>query len=120
MTTTKTTARDRKTTISFDEADIMLTVHTFNPKLINTLDKAVEERPELFKLIRIDDFGTCIAKTYEFPKRYLNVKVPKRLTEEQKKLLKARFNGEQKPKKDPKVHYANAEVLSSSTTQVPF
>jgi len=72
---------ERETIINYNQDEKKASIYTYDPKLVRQLDKLSKKFPDLFKLIKADDWGT---RFYECPKKFINVRMPKILTEAQK------------------------------------
>ena len=73
------TQYEKETIILFNEAEDTATCDTCNPTLIRKLDGFCLESTEI-SLVREDEHG----KTYKFPKRWVKVRMPMKLSEEQR------------------------------------
>lgn len=76
-------SEERETTINFDDGDDTASIYTCNKALIKRLDGFCKKRPDLYKLIEKDP----PSKTYTFPKKYISLRLPRILTDKQKKHL---------------------------------
>jgi len=85
----KLTKEERETIISDTEADKEVNYYTCSPKQMRLMDSRTEEFPEIFKKIREDP---PYSKTYTFPKKYVYIRKPRILTEEQKRQRVERLN----------------------------
>lgn len=80
---------EKETIINFNEDEKTADIFTYNKKMINRLLKLCEQFPELFKeKINTNNDGS---KTFEIPKKYVSIRTPRFLTEEQKEVIKDRF-----------------------------
>lgn len=74
------TRYEMETVINYNAEEDKAEVYTRDKSVMLKLDKLVAAHPEIYKLIKQDDWG----KTYSFPKRF--VRFGKPLTEKQKEL----------------------------------
>ena len=87
------TAFVRETIINYNEETSTTSIYTCSPPLMRRMDEKVEKFPEYFKLVKEDEYS----KTYQCDKKYVSIRNPKILTQEQKdeisnRLSKAREN----------------------------
>ena len=78
---------ERETIVNFNDESKTAEIYTCNKALISRLDGYCEKFPELYKLVESDEES----KTYSCPKRYVSIRKPKILTEEQKQKIRERF-----------------------------
>ena len=71
---------EMETSILYNQEEKTASVYTCNPTLIRRLDKFCEQFPDQFKLETKDEHS----KTYIIPKKYISIRGPKVITEEQK------------------------------------
>ena len=76
---------ERETIITYNEADKTAQVYTCNNALIRKLDNLCAESKE-FLIVREDEYS----KTYELPKKYVSIRAPYKMSEEQRKKLSER------------------------------
>lgn len=74
---------ERETIVNFNEEESIASIYTCSKALIRKLDTYCKKRPDLYKL----DEEDSPSKTYTFPKKYISIRLPKVLTEEQRKQL---------------------------------
>lgn len=74
---------ERETTINYNDAEDIGSVYTCNKALIRKLDGFCKKRPDLYKLIEKDP----PSKTYTFPKKLVNFRLPRVLTQKNKERL---------------------------------
>ena len=72
---------EQETLVSFNEAEPLATISTFNGALIRKLTRLAQERPEECKLVREFSEGE---KRFVFPRKWLKVNAGLVLSEEQK------------------------------------
>lgn len=75
------TKEDRKTCISYNNAQDTATILTYNIKMKNHLAKLAEEHPDEVTLTGSGKDGSML---YSLPKEWVNIRPPRRLTEEQR------------------------------------
>ena len=84
---------ERETVVTYNDEEPEATVYTCNRSLISKLDKLSEKDPAIIETKRDE----C-SKTYKLPKRYINIKIPRQLSEEQRQKLaeraKSNFGGQ--------------------------
>lgn len=88
----KLTRYEQETVVNSNAEEDLATVYTADPVYIRKLDALVKKFPNIYKVIR----ETEISKTYEFPKKLLQFRSPKILTEEQKAACRARLEAVRK------------------------
>lgn len=74
---------ERETIINFNDGEDIASIYTCNKALIKRLDTYCKKRPDIYKKVEED----YLSKTYEFPKKYVAIKIPRVLSEERKKQL---------------------------------
>lgn len=79
-------AGERETIISFDDSNEAASLYTSNPVWLRKLDRLTARNPEQFHEVSADLVeGKVIAKSYEFPKRFISIRSKTRCyTEEQR------------------------------------
>lgn len=89
----KLTLEEQEVHINFDMTSKFANVYVSNSRWINKFDKLVNEFPEIYRVIKEDRMdGEVIAKTYEFPIKYLKFAKPRpKMSEEQKKIAAERL-----------------------------
>ncbi len=92
---TRLTRWEMETTVNFNADEKTATLYTRDKAIMRRLDKRVAKHPEVYKLVSETD----IDKIYSFPKRLLNFRAPRTLTDEQRaqiarRLAKSRGNNE--------------------------
>lgn len=85
---------EQEVTIGFNAAEDTAEIYTADPVWIRKMDKLVQQNPEQFRPGRVETYqGEIVAKRYTFPKRLISIRSKeRRLTEEQRAELAARFN----------------------------
>lgn len=85
---------EQEVTIGFNAAEGTAEIYTADPVWIRKMDKLVQQNPEQFRPGRVETYqGEIVAKRYTFPKRLISIRSKeRRLTEEQRAELAARFN----------------------------
>ena len=85
---------EQAVTIGFNAAEGTAEIYTADPVWIRKMDKLVQQNPEQFRPGRVETYqGEIVAKRYTFPKRLISIRSKeRRLTEEQRAELAARFN----------------------------
>lgn len=85
---------EQEVIIGFNAAEGTAEIYTADPVWIRKMDKLVQQNPEQFKPGRVETYqGDIVAKRYTFPKRLISIRSKeRRLTEEQRAELAARFN----------------------------
>jgi hypothetical protein len=78
---------ESETTITFNDEEKEATVFTCNQAMMRKLDGYCAKYPEQYYLIREDE---C-SKTYQVPKRYISIRQPKILTEDQRRQMSERM-----------------------------
>lgn len=81
------TKYEQETIINFNEDEKTASVYTYNKQLKIKLDKLCKEYPQEFSLRTKDNTGS---KTYIIPKRYVSIRGPRKLSEQQKNDMKKR------------------------------
>ncbi len=87
---TNMSLEEQEVTISFSRTDDTATAYCSDRTWITKMDKLVTKSPDLFKVIRDNDFG----KTYQFPKRLVSIRssiVKRELTDEQRQAMGERL-----------------------------
>lgn len=77
----KLSSVEKETIIIFNEAENSATIETFNSKLKKRLQKLSEEYPDVRK---IEFNGSDGAERYEFPKAWIRINGPKKLSDEER------------------------------------
>lgn len=77
----KLTRWEMETVINYNAEEKTAVLCTRDKAVMRKLDQLVERCPEQYKCISV----TEIDKTYEFPKRLLGFRIPRVMTEEQRK-----------------------------------
>ena len=77
------TKYEMETIINFNEEESIASIYTCSKALIRKLDTYCKKRPDIYKLDEVDS----PSKTYTFPKKLISLRIPKVLTEEQRKQL---------------------------------
>ncbi len=80
----KLTNYEKETIFLFNEADRTASIHTHNAALIRQLTRLCISCPE--EVRRIED-NDCGGLTFELPKKWLKITVPRVLSEAQKEVL---------------------------------
>ena len=75
---------EQETIISFNEDEKIASVYTYNKAMIKKLDNVCLKFPDLFQVDKEDLYGKHLSKTYKIPKKYISVRMPKSLSDEQK------------------------------------
>lgn len=91
------TKEDKRTSITWNNADSIVTCSTFDRKLINRLNKLIDSGNEY---ISQDSDGISGEKVYNFPKSWLKVNPPRQvdetrraaMSERAKKMMNERWN----------------------------
>lgn len=85
---------EQEVTIGFNAAEGTAEIYTADPVWIRKMDKLVQQNPEQFRPGKVETYqGEIVAKRYTFPKRLISIRSKeRRLTEEQRAELAARFN----------------------------
>ena len=88
---------EQEVTIGFNAAEGTAEIYTADPVWIRKMDKLVQQNPEQFRPGKVETYqGEIVAKRYTFTKRLISIRSKeRRLTEEQRAELAARFNREQ-------------------------
>lgn len=81
------TREEQETIINFDESTDRSTVYTHSAAMIRKLDQYCETHPNEYQLINQDEFS----RTYEIPKKYISIRKPNKISEEQKAILSERL-----------------------------
>ena len=79
---------EKETVVIFNEAERMALIDTYNPKWQSQLAEAAELYPDKCQLKREHEMGN---KAYWLPKSWLKLKLPMKLTAEQKAERAARL-----------------------------
>lgn len=85
---------EQETIISFNELEPIAYVYTYRPSYIKRLEKMCKVYPDSCKKGRVDHGG----HNYTIPKKYISIKFPKSMTEEQKASLVERAGKMRKAK----------------------
>ena len=80
---------EQEVTIRFDMEEKIAHIYASAPSWIRKYDKLVEEFPEYYKCVKVDELGYY--KKYECPMKLMNPRRPRILTDEQKAGIVARF-----------------------------
>ena len=85
---------EQEVTIGFNAAEDTAEIYTADPVWIRKMDKLAQQNPEQFRPGKVETYqGEIVAKRYTFPKRLISIRSKeRRLTEEQRAELAARFN----------------------------
>lgn len=85
---------EQEVIISLNAAEDTAEIYTADPVWIRKMDKLVQQNPEQFRPGKMETYqGEILAKRYAFPKRLITIRSKeRRLTEEQRAELAARFN----------------------------
>lgn len=75
---------EKETIITFNEAEGQASIYTYNVKLQHKLNRLSLERPEEVKHIDTDRRG---GETYQVSKKFVAVRPPRQLTQEQRERL---------------------------------
>ena len=75
---------EQETVINFNAAEKEAIVFTSDRAVMRKLDALVTEFPDIYKCIKATD----IDKTYSMPKRYVNYRKPRRLSEERRAAIR--------------------------------
>lgn len=81
----KLTRYESETNITLNNLEQKATLYTCQRIMIKRLDRLCKKYPEYFKLIRQDEYS----KTYEFDKKFVFIKQPRILSDEQKERMRA-------------------------------
>ena len=79
----KLSAVERETIILFNEAEATAEIEAYNPAMKRRLEAMRRERPEDITLVRRDKY----ADTYIFPKKWVKIVPPRRLSAAQTEQL---------------------------------
>jgi hypothetical protein len=71
----KLTGLEKETIINYNEGETIANIYTYDKKIINKMLK------EGIQPIESDGFG---GYTYEIPKKYIKIRIPRKLTEEER------------------------------------
>ena len=77
-----------ETVIQYDLEERLVTMFTRIPKDINRLDTLCKEFQEDFKCIKRSEFGN----TYEFDMKYISIRTPRKMSEEQTRAMEERLS----------------------------
>lgn len=85
---------EQEVIIGFNAAEGTAEIYTADPVWIRKMDKLVQQNPEQFRPGRVETYqGEIVVKWYTFPKRLISIRSKeRRLTDEQRAELAARFN----------------------------
>lgn len=85
---------EQEVVIGFNAAEDTAEIYTADPVWIRKMDKLVQQNPEQFKPGRVETYqGDIVVKRYTFLKRLISIRSKeRRLTDEQRAELAARFN----------------------------
>ena len=78
------TKLEQETIIIFNEAEEMASVETCNKALMKQLDELTRKRPQITEE-KTDNYS----KRYNLPKKWIKVRAPRELTDEQRAKLKS-------------------------------
>lgn len=78
------TKLEQETIIIFHEAEEMASIETCNKALIKQLDELTQKRPQI-----TEEKSDNYCKRYNFPKKWVKVRAPRELTDEQRAKLKS-------------------------------
>lgn len=79
------TKYEQETVIIYNQEDKTANIWTCDNALINKLNKLIEKDPAITEIKRNE-----YSRTYKLPKRYINIKIPRQLSEEQRQKLAER------------------------------
>lgn len=76
------TRYEMETIITYNAEEGMAELYTRDKSVMNKIDKMVAKQPDVYKLLKEDDWG----KTYQFPKRLISFRqlVKKEMSEEER------------------------------------
>jgi hypothetical protein len=80
----KLSGLERETIILFNEADAAAEIEAHSPAVRKRLAALLRERPEEISLVRRGEYSDC----YVFPKKWVKIVPPRRVTERQREHLK--------------------------------
>ncbi len=83
------TAIERETILNYNTAEDLGNVYTCDRSLINKVTKALGEWGDVIQVLSLDEEEGCAE--FLLPKKWIGVKIPRRLTDEQKKEITARL-----------------------------
>ena len=78
---------EQETIINFNAEDKTANIYAATPTMIRKMNKLLEQRPNEVKLVREDD----ISRTFEVPVKWVKIRPPKQLTDEQKQAMAERL-----------------------------
>lgn len=82
---------ERETSILYNEKEKIASITTFDKSLIKRLNRICETNPE-FRLVEVIPCSKVDEYIYEIPKKYVAVRTPKILSDEQKAELAVRLS----------------------------
>lgn len=82
---------EMETTIRFDAEGKIAELWTCDIRYIRKLDKLCETYPDNYKRIRAEQFGDATAVWYTLPKKFLQFKKPRIMTEEERDKIRQRM-----------------------------
>lgn len=88
MAQSKYSGYELETIISYNRIDKTANVYTADSYVMSKLDKLVEKYPDEYKCIK----DTGDSKEYEFPKKLIQFRSPRKMTEAQIKAATERLN----------------------------
>jgi hypothetical protein len=80
------TNEEKETTINYNDAEKEARIYTCNAALMRKLDRLCTEYPDLYKLVKQDEYS----KWYIIPKKYIRIGKPVAMSDEQKAAASAR------------------------------
>lgn len=83
----KVTGYEQETIINYNNAEKTASIFTYDKSLIRKIDEKLSDYPEV-KVIRRDD--GCVE--YELPKKWIRVRFPRLLSDEQRAEIANRMN----------------------------
>lgn len=94
---------ERETVININDEDRNASLYTCQKKMMDKMDRLVSEFPEIF--VQINELVSgdeVLSKTYEFPKKYVDINKPIILSEERKEELRKQLERARKKKEEKK------------------
>ena len=82
---------EMETTIRFDAEGKTAELWTCDVRYIKRLDKLCDIYPNDYKKVKSESFGDAVAVWYTLPKKFIQFKKPRILTEEKRKQIRQRM-----------------------------
>lgn len=92
------TQEERETIITFNKTQEPAEVFTYNPALIRKLDELTERRADEVECIRAESINGVQLREYHIPKKWINIRPNRIMTDEERRAWAERFKSKSEPK----------------------